>query len=1564
MKRFLSFLLLAVLTSALPQAFGQKDSTRNNPKIYIAFLWHMHQPIYRPYENIVQTQQSGVYSFSLYDVHLSRTGPYTDWPKNAVQRGINAGMPHFGAQVSFSGSLIENLNNLQAAGIGFSNWKSHWNYIKNQTTQLGNPRLDMVGFGYHHPLMGLIDYQDIRKQIQLHKQVFAQNFTGNYSKGIFPPETAFSPRMIPALVDEGLEWVIIDNLHFERTAEGAPYSDASGVPRPNKATVRNPNPNDWKQLNGLWAPTPVSIRWAHQPRWVSYTDPATGVTKKIIGVPASRYLGEEDGRGGFGALNYDYVMSQFEEYNTDPSRPILIVLHHDGDNYGGGSDGYYNSNFQNFVNWLQANPNRFECTTIQDYLQRFPPPQNDVIHVQDGSWLGAAGGDQVFRKWNGDPGSYPGASGPYSPDRNSWGIMTAAKNIVQTADQINPNHPGTLQGWHYYLNGQASDYWYWDGTEIWDSNPALAANQAVTNALPVAQGGLDLTPPAIYLPQRTPYNPGDIEWSSQGVRPTDFMGWTYVFDLNGLSSVTLKYRESTGNQVGNDNLTYAGGPGVGSWQSKPMTGITIPSVTNPMPLYKAQEFSAMITGYTNKLLDYYVEAVDNNGNVARSPILHVWVGDGSGGSSANVTISPANPTVNDVITITAAHATAVSLLHWGVNNWQRPIEAYRPAGTQLHQGSQAVQTPPAGQDGQGRYYWQLGPFNNPDQAVNVLNFVFKLSNTQWDNNNGQDWNIQIQPAQEPNPVSANRTVSTIVNTPYTFGSNDFSFTSPTGAGFAGIQLQSLPSQGNLTYNGIAASTGIDYTQPNLLIFSPETDASGSPYTSFTFRVKDTDGLYSLQAYNVTINVISPLPLGQHSSVSLPVNTSYTFSTGNFPFSSPVGNSFGGIRLVSLPSAGSLTVGGSPAVANEVISNIGQLVFTPVAGASGMPYASFQFRVRDNLGQESQQTYTMTINVTASFPAGVSWLPTDPANADMITIAVSQDANMSTNARLHWGVNNWTKPDEAYWPAGTTLWTDNVAARTPFIQSGNAWIVQLGPFNNPAQTISSLNFVIHYGGNNWNNNNGQNWNISICNPPAPTTLSANIINSQTVELNWNSPAGISQWSLKYGLQGFNPQTSGNLITNITSKPFTLSGLAAGSTYDIYLRAHCGQNGASPWSQPLQVSLLGSSSQQLNFGEGYTWFSVNVNPGSMAPGILFPGLNPCEDDRIIGQTAFALYNGTNWVGSLNNLNPNAMYKMKLCGQRQQTIQGSPASIAPVSLPQGFSWIGFTPQQCMPVNVALSGMNPPPTYDDRIIGQNAFALYNGSQWVGTLNQLCPGQGYIIKVSQQATLTYPVVSNNLSDSPDVPKVKSGPMQAGGHYQHTMPLIARLMLNDQHQIVNSLDVLYAFVGDECVGSGQMDPDLGGLVLMNIGQNGSQPVQVSFKLWSQSLQQFIPVADKVLFEPLRMAGSLDNPVILRVNGLTINTELGETDILISAVWPNPAENQINLSVRTSQRSMINLQLIDNMGRKIRSQDYPLIEGTNRLSMAVHGLREGIYQLVATVHTADGPKRKVQNVLIK
>jgi hypothetical protein len=766
------------------------EASSTSPKIYIAFHWHMHQPIYWPYESVVQTENRGSYSFSLREVHTSRSGAYTTWPANAVQAGINAGFDHFGAQVSFSGSLIENLQAAQNAGWGFGNWTSPWNGVINQTTSLGNRRMEMTGFGYHHPLMPLTDTKDIRKQVQWHKEIMGTTFAGSYSKGIFPPETAFSTRIIPALVEEGFEWVIVDNLHFERAAEGAPVGDQSSVKRPNKADIRNPNPGDWVQLNGLWAPMPVSAQWGHQPKYVSFTDPETGEKSSIIAVPASRYLGNEDGRGGFGALQYDAVMSQLESYNTDPDHPILLVLHHDGDNHGGGSDSYYNSNFQAMISWLQQNSHRFEVTTIQDYLEMFPPDPTDEIHIQDGSWLGADGGDPEFKKWLGDEGSFPGAAGPYSPDQNSWGVITAAKNFVETADQINPNHSSTEQGWKYFLNGQASDYWYWDGTEMWDSHPARASNLAINEVQSLVSTGQDQTGPSMFVPQRTPYNPGAIEWDGEGVMPSDVDIWTYVFDVNGVVDVTLYYRVSDNQTVNSDHLTYAGGASVGEWTAVAMQANTIPSITNPQPLYKADEYRVTLTGLENQMVDYFVEAKDELGNTSRSIIQHVWIGNGNngggggGGTDPNgpVSWSPENPSVNDVITLTITNADGPGNLHWGVNTWSQPDESYWPENSFLFQGNgPAIQTPME-LIGTDTLQIQLGPFNDTAQDVSNISFVISYQNGNWDNNSGNDYFITLsdEPPVEEIEVAQNYNLGwNLVSLPGTVNHTTFTELFPT-----------------------------------------------------------------------------------------------------------------------------------------------------------------------------------------------------------------------------------------------------------------------------------------------------------------------------------------------------------------------------------------------------------------------------------------------------------------------------------------------------------------------------------------------------------------------------------------------------------------------------------------------------------------------------------------------------------------------------------------------------------------------------------------------------------------
>ena len=161
-----------------------------NP-VHVTYLWHMHQPVYYPYESVNATDGAGRFNFSVAGVHNERTGPYTSWPKNAVQQGADRGMPHAGVQVSFSGSLGENLNGLWGSG-----WPGDYRWGRNNLrTSLNNPRLDTVGIAYHHSLMPLTSYESMRMQIKLHKEIYKELWTPKAIPRASGRPSARSPRI-------------------------------------------------------------------------------------------------------------------------------------------------------------------------------------------------------------------------------------------------------------------------------------------------------------------------------------------------------------------------------------------------------------------------------------------------------------------------------------------------------------------------------------------------------------------------------------------------------------------------------------------------------------------------------------------------------------------------------------------------------------------------------------------------------------------------------------------------------------------------------------------------------------------------------------------------------------------------------------------------------------------------------------------------------------------------------------------------------------------------------------------------------------------------------------------------------------------------------------------------------------------------------------------------------------------------------------------------------------------------------------------------------------------------
>ncbi len=226
--------------------------------------------------------------------------------------------------------------------------------------------------------------------------------------------------------------------------------------------------------------------------------------------------------------------------------------------------------------------------------------------------------------------------------------------------------------------------------------------------------------------------------------------------------------------------------------------------------------------------------------------------------------------------------------------------------------------------------------------------------------------VNVTPVADP-PTTANHTVTTPEDTPFTFASGSFPFSDvDAGDTLQSVKVTSLPSVGSLTLGGVAVSVNqvIPTASLGTLVFTPVANANGSPYTTFNYQVSDGSSFSGSATMTVNVTPVADPPTTSNNSVTTPEDTPFTFASGSFPFSDvDAGDTLQSVKVTSLPSVGSLTLGGVAVSLNQVIptASLNTLVFTPVANANGSPYTTFTFQVSD--GSSFSGSATMTVNVT-------------------------------------------------------------------------------------------------------------------------------------------------------------------------------------------------------------------------------------------------------------------------------------------------------------------------------------------------------------------------------------------------------------------------------------------------------------------------------------------------------------------------------------------------------------------------------------------------------------------------
>ena len=816
-----------------------------------------------------------------------RVAAYQSRPHDALSSVL--GYANAGAQVNYSGALMENVQSLGAHNqLGYAaNWNSYNQQARSWTTSGGKPRMDLVNFTYHHALAPLVSDETLEMELRIHRRQM-EIFWGTNpadSRGYFPAETCFSEHMIPILNKVGIAWTIVANNHLTRSCADFPLVLGSGGENcdiPNLADQLNPaqGASNYKRISIERGCSPTAaMPFAFQVHYARYVDPNTGTNSSIMVVPSDQALSWRDSYS-----SWDLGLMSDLAARNNPAKPAIVVLAHDGDNAWSGGYSYYMEWVPQFVQ--QAASLGYDPSTVEQFLQENPPDTNDVVHVEDGGWVFADGdfGSPIFINWHWPPsystngGNVVDPSLGTSDKADNWRVIIATENRVKTAQQIagvtpdidQVRDPGSFSttpnavelGWHYYLASLDSGFVYYGCHDDECQRAVVAQSNAVRNVNGIlsANPAEDATPPTVFLPQRHPWNPGGTNFGVQyGYKLTvatnsDFWVWTYAYDVSGIANVTLLLRSDGTNPPTSDQFkTYAGGPLTGPWASSNMTQRVVAPVIGVTPQYIADYYYAKVSGITNAYVDYYVTAVDKRGNTYKSPIQHVWVGAGQPGPGGGGTTNT-NGCVGRacVLPLPVTQAGPVTVYYYPAGG---PIAGANPV--YLHLGwnnwATVVSPDPAMTFNSASNRWEFSTYASADATEMECDF-HDSSNT-WDNNGGAgiDYRFAVvanttpQAPAQPQNLAVTQVRTNQINLAWSAASgaaayivnrDDSPVTMTTGTSYADTGLTA-----NASYcYSIVASNSVGFSTPSAIVCT-NTPAVSTNYPPFVL-----DGAFNYPGY--------------------------------------------------------------------------------------------------------------------------------------------------------------------------------------------------------------------------------------------------------------------------------------------------------------------------------------------------------------------------------------------------------------------------------------------------------------------------------------------------------------------------------------------------------------------------------------------------------------------------------------------------------------------------------------------------------------------------------------------
>ena len=403
-------------------------------------------------------------------------------------------------------------------------------------------------------------------------------------------------------------------------------------------------------------------------------------------------------------------------------------------------------------------------------------------------------------------------------------------------------------------------------------------------------------------------------------------------------------------------------------------------------------------------------------------------------------------------------------------------------------------------------------------------------------------------------------------------------------------------------------------------------------------------------------------------------------------------------------------------------------------------------------------------------------------------------------------------------------------------------------------------------------------------------------------------------------GASAQSSDWTMQTATGSSLNINGLAPGTIYEWQVQgfsANC-ENGLTHWSESVTftTTALPTVTQSYMLAQGWNWWSTYVElEGVDGLAMLEEGLGE-NGTSIKSQDAFMDYSlQYGWSGTLSAIDNESGYKLNVVGACILAMSGPMAASVdhPITLSQGWNWIGYPISTAQNITTALSGFVP--RAGDVLKGQDGYTTYNGSLgWTPSTFVLTPGESYMYYSTATSNKTLVFAQGRGEVLPA--NSEEYYWQADRHaYPDNLSVMAVVEVDGEEQRDEALE-LGAFVNGECRGSAKLyhvaSLDRYIAFLTVTGQDGEQ---VEFRLLDESRATSVS-GDRITFGSNAIVGSLDTPFLIHFGAMNGLAELQKN----VNVYPNPVDRNTPFTLSIPEEETVAEVLVVNaMGEVVTKE---------------------------------------------